>query len=1063
MALETNTVAGRIVQTSFYMIRGYSSGSFVIGVTPTGGTDVDGVIQSIAVPSDASPGTLNFTVNDPDTTSSISPITYVPCLGEEVLVKSTSVTDKATGWDDEDMEIMFKGIITSRTRQRGANGIVYSIEAQDMKKRLQDEVIKKSYNEVIDNINRPNFDSQGELLILERMTVGEILRDIIYTASDQLFSFPTYDPLIYWTWDNYTEFNLLGDDFFDFSQVGDLANYIPDSLDFDNETLLEAIYRTVSAAGTYRMIYDPVTDHLVFTKISVHAEEAGPERHLFYATADKTLPNDDYTYDDVSSSSYRNSTTGKVNVISDNSAVSNSEMATVFRPYGGEIDWYSGHYHIDPSGREFAMVPNDDSVYNLNHYNWDGYKYNFPFNSLKHIHPSGQYVIVGMPLYPQWNPLKGYSAARIILDDVYELWDDTFTGAINGSIEAARSSYFAGEEEVHGFTVNDALFSESSTLFKLQDGEFYNSPHGLVYEAWFPWSGECAYCDGYGAVDSVAPWGTNIETYFGDSRDSAGVANRPALVTFDYAFVVDGDDVVPTIHPSPHKNICPACKGVGREPRFKVTNINSGLVDISPSEAKVEDSIVGDGAPVTWEDMVKEFSYSYGPQIQIEKTFIHTSAGPTKMPQAELPEHPLAGLMSESHISATEEELTIFAADKQIKTLYPTQISIGDQPTQIDHVRGNVIFDSRYAIQCEKDIKMIQRKGLDALLPKKLIDHGYATAYQDPKELSSLPGSELSYWRPARAWITCTFKRGSYTNDFPEQVASDFDSNTRVGRNPDVIDKDSAIYPSGVYTSGLEYKTKSSIFDNRPFYEIYNEDVLGGTCTVRPIVRGQTIDEYGWTIFPDDEMNLPVPSGVNYSWLAANSVLQEFKDREYFFPTGAIHVMETLKNQEITDDFALEDVGNTAFPKKIEWVLRDDRPLLIKHAIRELEKQNDITISGNVVVRGANYDLAQGMGFVEFTDGARANIVKMTHNFTGTAYNTTLELKTEEFRIGEKTEEEKDTIHKLKTQTISYITKEQREKGRLAQSAKAAKARLIARDSPNSIGGALTINRKSAK
>jgi hypothetical protein len=88
---------------------------------------------------------------------------------------------------------------------------------------------------------------------------------------------------------------------------------------------------------------------------------------------------------------------------------------------------------------------------------------------------------------------------------------------------------------------------------------------------------------------------------------------------------------------------------------------------------------------------------------------------------------------------------------------------------------------------------------------------------------------------------------------------------------------------------------------------------------------------------------------------------------------------------------------------------------MMEVAVKELERRNDIHVSGNIAIRGCSIDISNGLGYVELSTGKKACVVKVEHVFKG-SYTIELEVGTEEFRIGQQKEEEKDYLRKLENQ-----------------------------------------------
>jgi hypothetical protein len=989
MALDTNSQVKAPLQPWTILVKVYDPGTFVVGELPvlTDGDFLPVDIQSIVQTSDASPGSMVFTMNDPETTIGVTQ--NIPAIGSEILAKASNVGDEDDEWGDGGMNVIFRGYVTGISHQYDDNGSVYVIECTDMKGRLGDEVITRSYNQSYNAAEALNFDSSGTALLDDELwTVEKIVRDIMYVAENQIHNIaPSLEPVVFFKW--FKTIQLTQDFYsFDFSQVSDLKDYVPENLVFENTTLLEAIYRTISSAGTYRMVYNPRTDKIVFTKVSIEADQAGDLRNLYFAKHDKTDPNKDYVYDDVTAVASGIPSQGRVNVIKDNSVRKTSDSISIFRVTGAPIQWYSGHFFISESKRDMALSRNPSGVYHFNNYNWDGYRYQF--SKIR----NGDSIKVGLPLYPQWDPAKGYEA--------YEETSN-FVKLFYPSTKAISSGFaYQGIKEKQGITVFDATYSINDAIIS-RVAKNYNVAQGYIYEAWYPYAGHCIYCEGSGAVEDRSPWGDNPDEFFGDSRDYNGLSSRPPLTPFDYQFVTQGGETVPTRHPVPWDNTCPACRGVGIEPRYKIRNIASNLVDLKPSETKVEDILMTpSGSLYSWEDLVSQYSYSYPFQIQIESTLLEKEHQ-VNIALADMPAHPLAGIYSNAGVGTK----AIFASNKKISGIHKTAVEISETPMSIDFKRGNIIFESKHSILCKKEMKFIRTHLIDGVEYQLRDGEAGNSPIYDPEIVDGK--SLMSYWRPARVWMIYYFGRPRYYRTIPTYTTSDFDPVERTGRNPATIPA-----PSG---SSGDYYVKFAIMNDRPVYEIYKKKPTATEFSLRPKIRGVNTEDFVWQISPFDVDCLPVPSGHDYEF--GGALHSTFEDRKYYFKTGTFQTSEGITQLEAnlitglpTDDIMRSD----PFPKNIEWAQRDDRYRMIATGIRELDKSNDVQISGNVIVRGNNYDISNGLGYVRYEDGINAVVVKMVHNFSGGAYTTMMELSTEEFRLGERTEKEKDSdavINKL--------------------------------------------------
>ncbi|MGQ4893432.1 MAG: hypothetical protein ACP6IQ_02265 [Candidatus Njordarchaeia archaeon] len=942
------------------------------------GRTLPGNITEITITSDPTPGSLQFALPSPDTTYYYNNprenpgeqnLNYqIPLIGDEIVVR---VSEKAS-INIENKITVFKGFVRDVSHQKNESGSLYAITCVDNKAHLENEVIYKTYNEIFVVTARPTFDSTNNLYTPKKMTVKEIVEDIIETASHQILE----DKNII----HFTKNDL------DWSLVGkELTDFIPETLKFENVTILQAIYRTISSAGTYRIIYDAERDKIIFSKVSLNADKAGDKRIFFYAEADKNSPNKDYV------NAYNNSGT-IVDVVSDNSVRRTQDLANYYRMYGAKVEWYSGHYYIDEDHNDYNFTINNKVEYYLSNKNWDGYKYYFPETCLG-SEEKRRYVIVGIPLYPQWNPLEGYEAYKealtknVILAPKGQEFDDS-----DHKWTKYLISDYENQEEVNGITVLDRQIPLTPEIGQNFSSDDINVALGFTYEAWFPYPGKCKHCDGTGAVENATVWGDNYE--FGNTHNKSG------LTPFNYAYNSKG---IPTRHPLPWKNTCPACRGVGREPWFKITNILGALVDLPPDKIRVEDLAEQTMTNWTWNQMIKDLTYNFPPQVKIEYNYLTkdgvsfdgTSSG-------DLPKHPLAGLKSK-----VGDPITIIPEDEKIKQLFYTQIGPATDYV-IDYIRGNVIFKSRHFIGCRKLMKTLYlfhgynrdaaRDEVATMMYKDYHGSGkHVTVYNE----DYIPPYQYpTYWRPARAWITCYFYRERFYD-------------TNIG-GPLTFKTD--VSGEGKQT----YIAKPAIIDGRICYEVKEKHPEKDTeFDARIAIKGQIVNEYRLQVYPEDIGKNPVPKYSEEGWQDSKTSYIDNKAHNYAFPSASTHVMEALRDSEIkgTKYDGKNIHRSDRFPKKISWVHRDYRRKLLEHAVRELEKRNNIQITGNMVLRGQIFDLRKGMGYVEFDDGLRITkscIVKITYSLKDD-FLTTIELTTEEMRLGEENEEQQDYKRKMET------------------------------------------------
>jgi hypothetical protein len=944
---------------------------------------------------------------------------------------------------------------------------------------MMDEYIKKAYNRTFDTASKPNFSEKNKFekaLSDERWTVKKIISDIMETANLQTLDIDTkMRPIIYFDDDHiiYPDEPGMG------SGVGDdsgeevdnstkppkLEAFVPGTLTMDNISIIEAIYRTISAAGSYRMVYDPMNDNIVFTKISINAESSGDFRLMVRASTDKMTPNKDYAQDkvDISYDSGKEIYNGEINVISDNTVKTIGDMANLYRMYSNYIEFYTGHYYISRSHDWYTNISfsnrsnrSDDSKYYISCRNWDGYEYHTPTyalmfndNVLTEANPRDKdtFVIVGCPLYPQWDPLKGYEAYEEKLDKVRTIpkeWSPASDKLITHSDYDYAHNANQSLWEREGLTILDKKYIRSRTFMQVMGANDFNISLGYTYEAWFPWPGPCPHCEGTGAVNDATACmsvvigkdedGNDIvaNDVFGRTRgQNLGVGGPFNYGEWQEKVIgkdKDGNDIkekVPTNHPSPWLHTCPACRGNGREPMFKITNIISKLCDVPPNKMKVEDYAMQASSDRTWNETVRDLVYMYDAQVQLETDMISKNA-----PVAEfrddslLPKHPLAGVSSK-----TDKSVKIFPDTEKIKRLYRTQVTINPQCT-IDYVRGNVVFRERAGVMCERAMKTIKThhfKTDDGRVRYYLKDKsdGNATIYDS----NSFTLRQEAYWRPSRAWITCFFRRDRYYDRWEDTHGSG-SGNPGRGSTPKFVRyQDAGLNDNEVENpSNAQYTAACRIDDGRYVLEINKrkpEEQI--EFDKRPIVKAMVSDEYAWQICPYDMYRLPIPLRAGDNW-DPEGIMKVMKSASYFFSSAAVQVSEPLRETEfasfpedVKETIYAGAIGrNEPYAKKISFILRDDRFRLIERAIKDLERRNNYQISGSISVRGTNFNLENGLGYVRFMDGTKACIVKIQHSFSN-GYTTSLELSTEEMRVGEEKEYDKDYKRMMESKMNQYL------------------------------------------
>ena len=252
--------------------------------TISDGTEYPIEVSKIIYSSDATPGILSASVFNYDVTSINDP--YKTGFNSNINTNGLSEIEPGDGfclfmYTDENTEgsiystrpnngiCIFRGYVDSVSRTIDEKGIRYSIQAKDRKVRLMDQTIKKTYNAVYKAATSPNVRERDDMMnnpyLTEKMTVKEIVDDIIdYANSSALLG---------------SERNIIffEKEDFDYNGLNALKDFIPPTISFDGDTILEAIYKLINTAGPYRIVYDQNSEKIYFTKIDSNCTKCGKE------------------------------------------------------------------------------------------------------------------------------------------------------------------------------------------------------------------------------------------------------------------------------------------------------------------------------------------------------------------------------------------------------------------------------------------------------------------------------------------------------------------------------------------------------------------------------------------------------------------------------------------------------------------------------------------------------------------------------------------------------------------------------------------------------------------
>jgi hypothetical protein len=286
--------------------------------------------------------------------------------------------------------------------------------------------------------------------------------------------------------------------------------------------------------------------------------------------------------------------------------------------------------------------------------------------------------------------------------------------------------------------------------------------------------------------------------------------------------------------------------------------------------------------------------------------------------------------------------------------------------------------------------------------------------YSYKGEMNGIGQNVGSFWRPSRAWITCYFKRDRYEHFFEDEQTL---KRTQIGVG-EIKDID-------------YYKVAPRIEDNRYCAEIRKTSSEDSNSVeefnIRPVAKGIFCDSFKWQVHPwdfgkmpnpaasgdgkDDGQEFIVPTNYKDTW-GKNGPYKYNIKKKFCFPCGKLLKFEKLREIEVRKmanaGKNIEDVLESDVKGKIiAWTHKDERMKLFEKACAELERRNNIQISGTVTVRGEIPCFTGGFGWVELYDKMIACIVKIELTF-GNNFIMNLEVGTEEMRVGQKKESEKE-------------------------------------------------------
>jgi hypothetical protein len=179
-------------------------------------------------------------------------------------------------------------------------------------------------------------------------------------------------------------------------------------------------------------------------------------------------------------------------------------------------------------------------------------------------------------------------------------------------------------------------------------------------------------------------------------------------------------------------------------------------------------------------------------------------------------------------------------------------------------------------------------------------------------------------------------------------------------------------------------------------------------------------------IFPDDFYGDPVPLHPDMS----DADLKDYKTntKNYLFPQGVIlawHQHSPGEKMIEADGLSTPDSINASIrPRMYQWSFRDDRSRMLGKAIRQLELQNNVKVTGSLQVVNLAQSFATGLGYVKYPNrevggdvmtNVIATVSRVTYELRE-GFTATLELTREEARFGQPVKTDKEKMNQISGQ-----------------------------------------------
>lgn len=969
-------------------------------------------------------------------------------LGSDQQMLPPQIGDQIRIWvkAGDDPTLLFRGTVQRLQERREESTVSYSVQAVSNIARLNESHVTLTANLISDPLRpTPLFDQGGRMVENRRRSLAELV--------DLVLRFPN-------AFGQTGHFRPEDIDWGSLRNDPRCGGFVPSNISFDATPKGQAIESLLEQAGNFTFVYDPERDKVALVELNRLANRCGPQWEIRFPQPgiDELIDAERYAHE--------------VDVLEDHTEWDSSRVANACRIIGGPIRWYSGHYAISQlhadDGPPLLQDIGQDTVAQQQQRsrNFEQVPYRFDLGSWQEDYRFSHHCWVGVAMFPDWNVLEDFLPAIVTADKIvpHADWFDaegeptaacpTVRGIKPATRELART-LFRGEGEFQSRTIGDVALAGGPTL--------KNHNNLRVYQAWES-DGPCPACGGSGAVSAIYTGEDNepdIEWVEVSGRWTYRVTNyrfdptRFGTINPDTGELYPPEGLSPWAgggYPVAHKHLCPYCRGVGLRPAYKIRNVQDSLMQGRNQKASLsqesdyDDPISLDPdalqtGPESWAESQTRITIEQGPIVMQESqghlnlpsdtalvnqatwTWTEGAGGPARFP------HPLALV----HVGQHFGELTGYGFAPLVDLnataqLPPTTVEAGSSnPYRSEWSMGRILFEHPIFIGAEyqqwplrtseRDCYLVTRHGL---IRRGTEAGGKTTVDND--------GTPTGFWRPARVWLQCLYeKQGLY--------------DTLESHRPRTI---KAVTDEG---DTERYSIHAAIVDGRYALDVIKLDPDQDPESLELSSLGRlvelTVADLGATleIHPDDFDLDPTPPAADLD----DEAYRQYKiDQAYRFPEGRTVLWQGYSpGEELLAEAGALNPGyfsSVTRPKNYLWRLRDDRSKLLGQAIRQLEAQNNIQISGSLSVLNMVRSPGAGLGWINYPERGRATVRRVTYRLDS-GLIAELELTREQARYGQLPKDQSDRLNQIE-QSLAEM-----------QTASATRSRGAGR-SPSGIGSA---------